>query len=171
MCCNNSEPNQPHPSAQCASRLCLLLAGLILSAAGGCAAVSMDTPDGFLVVGESRSEIKATSSDGALLWVRTFDDPHGGDQDFWSDALYNDLVDNRGYTLLEKKPTAAGAGESAVDGEEMLFETFTRGALHKYLIWLFVRDDTICVVEFVGRVEPFAERIETVRRSVESLSF
>lgn len=139
--------------------------------AGGCANLTLDTPDGFLVVNESRSEIRATSSDGALLWARTFDDPHGGDQAFWADALYNDLVDNRGYTMLEKNPAEAGAGAHSVDGEEMLFETFTHGALHRYLIWLFVRANTICVVEFVGRPEPFADRIDAVRESVRSLAF
>ncbi len=53
----------------------------------------------------------------------------------------------------------------------MLFETFTHGALHKYLIWLFVRANTICVVEFVGRPKPFADRIGTVRECVRSLTF
>ena len=165
MCCNSSEPNQSRFAAA------IVLAGILLLATGGCAAVALDTPDGFLVVSETWSEIKATSSDGALLWVRTFDDPHGGDRAFWADALYNDFVDNRGYTMLEKNPAAIGAGARTVDGDEMLFETFTHGALHKYLIWLFVERDTICVVEFVGRPEPFAERIDAVRESVESLKF
>jgi len=166
MCCNNSEPKGSLSFA-----VVIGLAGLLVLSAAGCAAVSIDTPDGFLVVNETRTDIRATSSDGALLWVRTFDDPHGGDQAFWADALYNDLVDNRGYTMVEKNRAEAGSGARSVDGVEMLFETFTHGALHKYLIWLFVRANTICVVEFVGRPEPFSENVDAVRECVQSLTF
>jgi hypothetical protein len=145
----------------CALSLCL----------GGCLNLSMTPPDGFLVVAESRLEVKAASSDSALLWVRAFDDRHDGDLDFWTDALFNDYVDNRGYVLIEKNPIQAGD----VKGEEMFFETNSHGALQKYLVSLFVVDgvfgSTICVAEFVARSGPFETHLDAVRRAVTTLKF
>lgn len=133
----------------------------------------MDTPDGFLKTAESGDQIKAVSSDSALLWVRTFRDPYDGDLAFWSDALYNDLVENRGYTLKEKK--AIQCGEDGLDGEELLFETAAAGSTQRYLVSLFVRGGIfsrkICVVEFVGSGDAFDEHVDAVRDAVQTLSF
>lgn len=145
---------------------------VLVAALTGCTALHMDTPDGFLVIDESRSEIKATSSDSALLWARTFDDDYeGGNLSFWFDTLYNDLIDNRGYVLIEQKEARHGGGANAVEGHELLLETTAKGALQKYLIYLFYDSGTICTVEFVGREEPFEKHVDSVREAVRSLRF
>jgi len=131
----------------------------------------MATPDGFLTTDESGYQIKAVSSDSTLLWVRIFKDRYDGDLPFWTDALYNDLVEHRGYTLKEKKAIRAGD----LDGEEMLFETTAAGATQQYLVSLFVKDGLIsgkiCVVEFVGSDEAFEVHLEAVRAAVKTIRF
>ena len=106
-----------------------------------------------------------------LVCALSLDDRHDGDLDFWTDALFNDYVDNRGYVLIEKNPIQAGD----VKGEEMFFETNSHGALQKYLVSLFVVDgvfgSTICVAEFVARSGPFETHLDAVRRAVTTLKF
>ena len=154
------------------SRYGHLMASVLVAALSGCTALHMDTPDGFLVIDESRSEIKAATPDSAVLWARIFDDPYeGGNLAFWFETLYNDLVENRGYVLQEQKDARAGSGANAVEGHEMLLETTAQGALQKYLVFMFYDSGTICTVEFVGRGESFEKHVESVRQAVESLRF
>lgn len=150
----------------------LLAAAALLALLPGCSGLSMSPPDQFLVVADSAREIKAVSPDSTLLWVRRFEDEHAGGLDFWSEALLDDLVKNRGYRLLEKNTLLLNSGTS---GMEYLFEATARGVRQKYLLCLFVRragsSSTICTAEYVGPAEEFDGRIEAVRGAVRSLVF
>jgi hypothetical protein len=134
----------------------------------GC--MSMEVPQEFLVIESGSSELKALSADDAKIWVKQFSDSHQGDLSFWSDALKNDLVDNRGYTLLEEGTATDGTG---TEGVEYLFEATLSGRAQRYLLFLFVHpgwmSNTICTVEYVASKEIFDEHLAKVRESVKTL--
>jgi|GEM_PF-427553 len=151
----------------------------LLATLGGCSSpLRMTPPEGFLILEESRTEIKAASSDSILLWARSFDDPYAGDLDFWSSALYNELVEQRGYTLISEQPlhVEQGADHGQVSaGREMLFQVTTHGAVYSYLVSLFVAAEAdsgeICVVELVGQGEGFDRTLDDVRRAIMTVRF
>src|SRR5690606_12571871 len=60
-------------------------------------------PEGFLVVDDGWDRVKAIATDESMFWVRSFDDPHRGSLDFWHATLKSDLVDHRGYVVLDER--------------------------------------------------------------------
>ena len=134
----------------------------------GC--LSIEAPDRFVVTSASSSQLKAISTDDAVLWVRQFADPAEGDLEFWYEALKNDLVDNRGYTVLDEKPVE---DEKLRKGREMTSEVTVQGIPHRYLMTLFVEerwgDNRIRVAEFVAPKTVFDDHVEGVRASIRTL--
>jgi hypothetical protein len=134
----------------------------------GC--ISMEVPGHFLVLEEGTSEFKAVSPAEARIWVREFGDSNKGDLSFWSEVLKNDLVKNRGYTLLEEGKAKDGDGDG---GLELVFEVTVGGAAQRYLVDLFVLEgwlsNTIVVVEFVAPKEVFEKDLDGVRKAVATL--
>jgi hypothetical protein len=146
----------------------LLLCVGVAVAASSC--VTMETPKTFLVIDRGTAELKATTPDDDRLWVRTFDDDVKGDLSFWRDALKNDLVKNRGYTLLSEG-TATDA--SGAQGAELVLEATVDGRAYQELVALFVYEgalgNTIRVVEFVAEKDRFAAQLDDVRASVRTM--
>ncbi|MFG0316894.1 MAG: hypothetical protein ACF8XB_06450 [Planctomycetota bacterium JB042] len=136
----------------------LLLAPVLLAA---CAVPP--SPDGFLVVDEGRHRVKSIASDDSMYWVRTFPDSLRGTLDFWRETLRNDLVDHRGYVVLEERDVEWG-GAPAV---EMLCEVTAEGRARRYLITFRIEEglwrNTIHVAEFVAEKGVFEEHVESVR--------
>jgi len=145
-----------------------LLSITLLAALSGC--LSIDAPAEFLVVREASDEIRLITADEAKLWVREFVDDDDGDLDFWSKALRGDLVDNRGYTLLESRQTTDDAGRPAF---EMLLEATVAGRTQRYLVTLSVHERTldhvVRVSEFVAEKERFDAYLDGVREAVASV--
>jgi hypothetical protein len=135
----------------------------------------MEVPKAFIVTAQGTDELKAVSADDAQIWVRTFDEPHEGSLAFWTDALRNDFVDNRGYTLIEEGTTQDGDGH---EGSELTFEVTVGGRAQRYavsLFWipgsfLFWTSNTIGIVEFVAPRDVFEGYREEVRKAVHTLS-
>ena len=78
--------------------LLLLVAALLPLTA--CSTLEADLPETFLQLDTDRDELKATTPDGALFWVREFDDQHGGGLEFWTAALREDFVEGRGLVAI-----------------------------------------------------------------------
>lgn len=146
------------------------LAALFLPLASGCGAISMAPPEGFATISRGASELKAVSSDDALIWVRSFDEPHPAGLAFWAETVRNDFVENRGYTLLDEEPVVDGAGN---EGRLCLYETTVGGSPHRYIFALFLLDrwpsDTIVAVEFAAPKPVFEKHIERVKGAIATL--
>ena len=123
-------------------------------------------PTGFLKVAGGGHELKAIAPDDSLYWLREFRDGMRGDFDFWSEALENEFVDQRGYTLLEKRSLQW----NGVPGVEFLFEVTAAGRARRYLVTLATRRgtlaNTIRVAEYVADKEVFEEHVAAVRAAL-----
>jgi len=141
-----------------------LTTALLLS--GG---VSLDVPEGFVLVERQRDQIKAVSPDESKLWLREFPATNRAGLAFWSEALQNHLIHRRGYTLVEQRPVRDGSG---LDGLELHFEVASHGVTYRYLVTLYVPDrpfwssqGKIRVLEFLAPEPAFARHLQLVRRS------
>jgi len=131
--------------------------------------ISIGPLDDFLVVKKDREELKAITPDASKLWLRQFEVSRQSKLDFWAKALENDLVNNRGYALVEKRPVEDRRGH---DGMEFTFDVVMRGTTHRYLIAVYVLDGPIWksdaavrTVEFAAAVDTFAKYVDGVRQA------
>lgn len=131
-------------------------------------AVQMDLPEGFLELEAPFYELKATTPDDAVLWVRAFDGPDGGTLDFWVEALRTDLVDRRHYRQdRDAYPVSAGG----IEGRVMEFSTSVGGVSVGYLVGVWVEPGRIVVAEFCARMSEWERRIDGVRAGLPTLKF
>jgi hypothetical protein len=142
----------------------------LAAALGAASCVTMQVPERFLVTDRGVSELKAITPDETKLWVRDFTDDHQADLAFWREALVRDLVENRGYTLVEEgRATDAGGNE----GVELLLEATIQGRAMRELMVVFVYPGTfsnrVRVVEVVGEKEPFEALLSDARAAVRTL--
>lgn len=153
--------------------LALLLAAAIAST--GCATLSMDLPQEFLVLPDEGDGMRATTPSEARVWLREHDAPPGAQLAFWRAALKRNLVEGRGYTVVEEQEIKDASGR---EGIEMLCEGKIGGVPHRYLLAVFVLptplpmlfDDTIRTVEYAAEKKDFETHLEAVRKSIRSLS-
>ena len=149
-------------------RACRMGASLLVVAALGC--VTMQAPPGFLVLDRDGSQWKAATPQDDRLWVRDFADDDGGDLSFWRDALKDDLLKNRGYTLIAEGEAQDAGGHK---GAELVMEATVDGRPYQELLVVFVYEgafgNTIRVVEFVAEKERFAASVDEVRGSIRTL--
>ena len=145
-------------------------------ALAGCATVSIDLPSDFLVLerdAEAR-ELRAATADEARVWVREHDAPPGAELPFWRKALMRDLVDARGYTVLEERDVKDATGR---EGVELLCEATLGGVPHRYLLAVFVLptafptffDDTIRTVEYAAEKDVFETHLAAVRAGIKAM--
>lgn len=144
----------------------------LLALLGACSGLSMEAPEGFLVLEGREDEIKATSPEEARLWVRSFTDRDQGGLEFWAAALRRDLLANRGYRAGgEVEPVRA----DGMEGRLMEMGTVLEGEQYGYLVALFVveggDENTIFVVEFTAPREEYDRRLPGVREAIGTLRF
>ena len=138
-------------------RSLVLLSLLAAIAALGCGRSFVPaTPPGFVDLGENYpdGEYRATTADGAVIGIRTFDNDPKGELSFWSRALENRMRETGGYALLEKKAVTSRGG---LAGTELNFGHDEGRTPHLYRIALFVTDKKIFVIE-AGGAKPEMER-------------
>ena len=148
-------------------------AGMVFAGSRSAAVFAQDARTGELVwklvLEDGSTSFKAVSPDEAMVWVRKFGDPHGGDLSFGAEVLKKDFLANRGYTLIEEGETTDATGR---EGKEFVFE-MTVGTAHRYLIAVFVIEgwfaNTICAVEFVAPKAVFEEHLGEVREAIGTL--
>jgi hypothetical protein len=132
--------------------------------------LSIQAPS-FHVLEEGTDSLKAMTPDDARLWVREFGDSTKGNLSFWSQALRNDLVSNRGYTLIEERKVKDADGH---DGAEMLFEVTAGGRAQRYIVALYVFEglfsNTIRVAEYVAPKELQDKYEAEVRKAFAAIS-
>lgn len=139
--------------------------GLLL---GGCS-LAMDLPPEFLRVSEAPGLCAATPQD-ATLQVRNFAESDAGTLDFWFAALRHNLVDARGYEVLQETAVSDAVGRP---GKLLRCMTTHAGERVGYLVAVFVIDgwwsDTIRVVEFSAKEAEFQARVDAVQAAIATL--
>lgn len=138
----------------------VLVCCAMLSLLASCGSIEFELPNGFLEVRNEQNNAKATTADGARLWIRDFANPHEGSLEFWADAIEHDFVRNRGYELIERALIRDGRGD---EGVLQSYKTDAQGEAHGYLVAMFVRDQAVRVAEFVAPTEVFATYAPSVR--------
>ena len=131
--------------------------------------LSLGQLDGFLIVANDGGELKAITPDASKLWAREFEVPQRPDLDFWSKALRSDLVDHRGYHLIEETPVRDGKWK---DGLMMVFDVVAQGQAQRYLVGIYALDapfwrrgSTVRTIEFVAPVATFEKCAAVVRHA------
>lgn len=148
----------------------LLLLALIWCSTGCAIQVKLTLPDEFLEMDSSPTHFKATSADDAILWVERVSVQKSGEKlKFWVDALKNDFVENRGYTLLSAEDSRTDGGN---EGTQLLFEATAAGATYRYLVTMFMAEGpSVYVSRFTAEKDTFAKHLEAIKTSVRSLQF
>lgn len=150
-------------------KLVVLLSLFLL---GSCA-IHADMPESFLKLKNDRYEFKATSADDAIFWVRRFDtEPEDSNLDFWEEALTNNLVEGRGYRLVERDKVETRTG---LPGRILVVEATVGGQTRRELFAVFLRErlwggPIIYVAEYVAPPPLFDEYLDKVREAIESLN-
>jgi hypothetical protein len=141
----------------------------LLVATAGCR-MAIEAPEEFLQMSSNARELRLTTAGEARLWVREFTDPDRGDLDFWAKALQNDLVERRGYRLVETGTLTDARGS---EGIATRYETTLGGETCGYLTAIWVDagggEHTIRTAEFVAPLDEFEARLESVRTALATL--
>ena len=127
--------------------------------------INVDLPDRFLIIDQQREELKATTADNAKLWIRELVISKHAELEFWSKALQNHLVENRGYTLLSQQNIQDKRGR---EGVEFTFETQVSNKRYSVMVFadqmkLLSRKRKIRVIEFVSSRDAFDSYMDDVR--------
>ncbi len=145
------------------SALLVVVAGL-----GGC--LTMQVPERFLVVDRSAGSLRALTPEESKILVRTFDDDTKASLSFWKDAVKADLIDNRGYTLINESETQDGDGHTGI---LMTLEATLGGRPVRELLAVFVIpglfDNEIRVAEYVADKEAFDAEVAGVKTAFTTL--
>ena len=140
---------------------------MLISTLGACSSLSIELPPEFLQLETGRGEVKATTPDDGLLWLRQFDDRDQGDLEFWAESMKLDLVDNRGYVQVGDEQLLDALGQEVM---QMQFRLTTAGEPHGYLVCLFVFEgywsNTILVAEFVAPERVFQGHLDAVKAAM-----
>lgn len=145
------------------------LALLCLVALPSCK-ITVDLPQQFLVTERSKAEFKATTAADAIFWIEKYELPERGENlEFWADALKNDFVENRGYTLIDSDDVKTSAG---LAGVQMTFEATIQGQAYSYLVAIFVEPARLfsnpiaCVARFTAEKSEFARHADAVKAAI-----
>jgi hypothetical protein len=126
----------------------------LVAAAGALAGCGrMDLPAQFVEVQRAHRgpyDMRAVSPDGVVLAVRTEDNTDEGDAAFWSKAIRNKLVEDKGYRLVDEK-TVTTRGRTP--GVMLTFEAERSGVPHRYYTAVYTKGWKVLVGEAGGRAE------------------
>jgi hypothetical protein len=143
-----------------------ILAGLALAtlALGACRTPPKpDTtlPPGYVTVpGEKGVLRSAVAPTGNRIVVRRHENPPEGTLEFWRDAVQAELIDGKGYELLESKQFAVHGGRTSW---EFLFSVSRTEGDYLYFVLIRVSGRDVFVTEAGGRAEPMRADLEARR--------
>ncbi len=128
----------------------------------GCEA--MQTPTGYVRLDPPHDyAYRAVSADGAVLAVRTVDNPSGATLEFWSKAVRNELIESRGYKLDAEGKVTSGHG---LPGIEMAMRTQVEGVDYLYLLTVFVKSTRVIIFEAGGPTATITPDLPAIRTAV-----
>lgn len=145
--------------------LTLVCAAVAVAGLSGCL-TTMTPPPRFLITTQDVGHLEALTPEESKILVREFADESQGSLTFWRDALKADLIDNRGYRLIEESEVTDDRGHP---GLRLVLETTLSGHVVRELMVVTVIpglcDNTIRVAEFVADREAFDTDVDAVLAS------
>jgi len=122
--------------------------------ATGCVAPKLDAPDNFIRLSEPGCWYagRVVSADGVYIAVRPSRPAEGGNLDFWTTAVRNQLTGGMGYTLEGEGDVTSAGGTK---GRRMDFTVALENTSLDYAVALWVLDDRITIAEAGGPKESF----------------
>lgn len=137
---------------------------------GAACAAPMKLPKEFVELRDPGEGFRAMTSDGARLRLRDLAEPTDGGAEFWADTLRIDLVQQRGYQQLDAGEVKNANGEP---GRWLRFAANVDGERYGYFVavwavdpWWPLASNYLRVVEFSGREDVFAPRLDAVREAL-----
>lgn len=151
----------------------LLSVGVIatlMSLMVACAAPRVQTPSGYVELedhfGVNDATYKAVSSDGGVILVRLQEDQPAGALSFWTDAFTRELVDGRGYELLEHKDVKRPDGTV---GRVILLRGSHNEQPYRYSVAIYLEEEDIVTVESSVPEDKYEEHAKRVLGAIESV--
>ena len=151
-------------------RLIAPFAALVLMTAAGCSKpFSAATPPGFVDLEDryEENEYRATTADGVVLGIRSFENDPKGDMDFWSRAVENRMRQIGGYALLETKEVVSRDGMA---GKQMRFGHDEEKKPHLYVLSLFVTEKYVYLLEAGGEKAETEKLLPQIQWSVKNFA-
>jgi len=143
-------------------RALAIAAALALAACTG--TPRSDVPDGWVTVPPRGNEVlSAVAPSGNRMVVKRHANPPEGTLAFWRDAVRNELVDGRGYEVLESEGVAGAGGGSAW---EMLFRVGRPEGDYLYLVTIRVERGSVVVAEAGGPEEALRPDLDGLRKAM-----
>lgn len=145
----------------------IALGACLFALLAGCGGRSFHaaTPPGFLDL-EDRygdDEYRATTADGVVLGVRSFENKPKGELSFWARSIQNRMRDVGGYALLETRQVKARSG---LDGTLFRFGHDEGKEPHLYVVAVFASDERIFLLEAGGSKEQMERQASQIDWSV-----
>jgi hypothetical protein len=125
----------------------------------------LELPPNYLLLDADAESMRAISSDESRLLVRR----HlvaGGDDDFWQQALLQDLEENRGLVFDREVKLEAGPWRQI-----RIYDATVQGQPVKYLVGVSYRSsllggNRVVQLELVSRRKDFSEHLEALEKSL-----
>lgn len=140
-------------------RWILVIALLVM--AGGC---QYALPPGYVKVEPGWDvRFRAVSAEGSAITLRSESNPENGDLPFWEKAIKNQLVDIRGYALVDRRDINR-SGQTT--GVEMTFDYNKDGIDYTYLVMLLVKSRQVHCIEVAGVKDQIAPELPAIKDAV-----
>ncbi len=121
-------------------------------------------PAGYVSVPTQGDEVlSVVAATGNRMVVKQHVNPPEGTLEFWRDAVRNELVDGRGYEVMESKGVARAAG---VPAWEMLFRVVRQEGAYLYLVTIRVDGHSVIVAEAGGQEDSIRPDLDVLRQAM-----
>lgn len=145
----------------------LVLCLLVLSTLAGCHHHALRTPSDFAVFEDSEPYVtRAVSAQGVVIGVRELDNEPRANSAFWLTAIRAQLLEGRGYALLEAKDVRARSGQR---GKQLRMGREQNGEQYSYWLTVFVTKHRLYLVEAGARRDRFEAAQSQVDAAIASL--
>ncbi len=133
----------------------------LIALAGGC---QYALPPGYVKVDPSwNTRFRAVSAEGSAITLRNESNPENGDLTFWKKAVKNQLLDVRGYKLVNHREISH-AGQTP--GVEMTFDYTKDGIDYTYMVMLLVKGRRVHCIEAAGVKDQIAPELPAIKDAV-----
>ena len=140
----------------------LAIAAAVLAFAGCAVTPDPGVPEGYVSVPIRGNEILSTvAPTGNRMVVKQHVNPPEGTLEFWRDAVQNELVDGRGYEMVESQGVTGAA-----PAWEMLFRVVRQEGAYLYLVTIRVDGHSVIVAEAGGQEDSIRPDLDVLRQAM-----
>jgi hypothetical protein len=145
----------------------VVLAGLV--SAAGCNLRALSLPPDFIKVDKAdlgAYTVRGVSADGVVVGLRSEPNPEGGTLGFWTEAIVNRLVRERGYTPAGSEEIRSDGG---TPGRLLTFSADRQGTTFTFLVAVYVQGPDILIAEGGGKAGDVEPKKADIRKSLLSV--